>query len=811
MGRNSLLKKISVMKRTILFTLISLAVCFIAYSQKNLTKNILTGKVTDEKTGVPLPGASIYIADLKTGARANEDGSYATSSLQPGKYLVEVSYVGHESIFETIALNGTVEKNFVLKETVLEQEGVTVTGVSTPTRIRQSPQPVSIMKRAELISTSSTNIINTLVHIPGVSAVTTGPAISKPFIRGLGYNRVVTVNDGIRQEGQQWGDEHGVEIDDYSAQRIEVLKGPASLTYGSDALAGVVNIQSLVPAPANAIQLNLLGDYQTNNALRGFYSSIAGTKNGFSFNAYGSFKGAHDYKNKFDDYVFNSKFYNDNFGGMVGYGGSWGYSHIIITNFDQHLGITEGDRDDATGEFIRPLPGGNDAIATDDDFKKVKPLIPFQRIRHFKVAADNSFNLGKERLDLTIGFQHNQRQEFGNPDDPETPDAYFDLKTVNYSVKFNLHNSGNWKTSVGVTGMYQTNENKAEEVLIPAYNLFDAGAFVFTQYHKDKITFSGGIRVDNRHINGKKLMEGTDIKFDAFTKNFSDLSGSAGLSYEATKALTLKLNLARGFRAPNLAELASNGAHEGTIRFEIGNHDLKAENSLQADVGFEISSEHVSFSASAFYNHINDFIFYEKVLNNSGADSIVIDPGTGEQLTVFKFDQKTANLYGTEFNLDIHPHPLDWLHFENTLSFTRAQFTEPIDGTKDVPFIPAARFITGLKGSFLPKGVSVRNLYFGIESDYTFKQTHPFTGYNTETATGDYWLVDITAGTDIVSRNKTLFSIHLSAMNIGDVAYQNHLSRLKYAAINNVTGRQGVFNVGRNFGFKVNVPLDFKW
>ena len=713
------------MKRTIIVTITSLFICSILYSQKNPGKNILSGKITDQKTGAALAGTSIYIPDLKLGVRANEDGSYSIPSLPAGKYLVEVSFVGFETIFETIDLTGTIQKNFTLKESALEQEGVTVTGVSSATRIKQSPQPVSVMKRADLVGTSSTNIINTLVHIPGVTAVTTGPAISKPFIRGLGYNRVVTVNDGIRQEGQQWGDEHGIEIDDYSAQRIEVLKGPASLTYGSDALAGVVNIQTLLPAPSNLIQVNVLGDYQSNNALRGFYSSVAGTKNGFSFNAYGSFKGAHDYKNKYDGYVFNSKFYNDNFGGMIGYGGSWD-SHLSVTNFDQHLGITEGDRDSATGQFVRPLPGGNDAIATDEDFKEVRPLIPFQHIRHFKVTSDNSINIGKERLDVTVGFQHNQRQEFGNPDDPETPDAWFNLKTLNYSAKLNLYTRSNWKTSIGINGMYQTNENKAEEVLIPAYNLFDLGGFIFTQYHKDKTTLSGGIRVDNRHINSKEFIQDTTLKFAAFTKNFSDVSGSAGLSYQATKALTLKLNLARGFRAPNLAELASNGAHEGTTRYETGNHDLKAETSFQGDGGFEISSEHVSFSAAAFYNHISHFIFYEKVQNSSGGDSTLIDPDNGQTLTVFRFDQKTANLYGTELSLDIHPHPLDWLHFENTFTFTRAQFTEEVDGTKNVPFIPATKFMTSLKGDFLPHGRSIRNLYFGIQSDYTFTRRSSF-------------------------------------------------------------------------------------
>jgi iron complex outermembrane receptor protein len=782
------------------------------YSQPKPDKNVLSGKITDSKTGAPLSGASVFIHDLKIGAIAHDDGSFKTSSVAPGKYLVEVSSVGFETIIESIEINGNTEMNFAMQPAAREQEGVTVTGVSAPTRLRESPQPVAIVKRDDLVKISSTNIINSLTHIPGVNTLTTGPAISKPFIRGLGYNRVVTINDGVRQEGQQWGDEHGIEIDDYSAQRVEVLKGPASLMYGSDALAGVINIQSLLPAPEGVIKANVLSEYQTNNRLRGFFGNVAGTKDGFNFNVYGSYKGAEDYKNKYDGYVFNSKFYNKDFGGMLGYSGSWGHSYLNITSFDQHIGMVEGERDSATGQFLKVLPGGNEAIATNDDFKKIDPEVPFQHIQHFKVTSDNSFNINRSKLDLTLGFQHNQRREFGNPDDISTPDAYFDLKTFSYALKFNLPYKNNWRTSMGITGMSQSNKNKAEETLIPDYNLLDAGVFVFTQYQKEKITISGGIRFDNRHVDGKQMMDGTDIKFAGFTKNFANVSGSAGLSYQATKELTLKFNLARGFRAPSLAELASNGAHEGTNRYEIGDHDLKSETSLQVDGGFEINTEHITLGTSVYFNHISNFIFYERIRNRNGGDSIIVDPGTGNELNVFRFSGQNTNLYGFEFNMDIHPHPLDWLHFENTVSYTRAQFTTEIDGTKNVPFIPAARYISELKGNFLPKGKTFRNLYISLESDYTFKQNNPFTGYNTETATGDYWLVNASLGTGIVNKKgKTVFTIHFSGMNLGDVAYQNHLSRLKYTDVNNVTGRIGVFNIGRNFGVKVNVPLDFKW
>lgn len=774
-------------------------------------RSVLTGRVIDETTGTPLAGANIHIHDINRDAVSNDSGQYKTGFIPVGDYLIEVSYIGHSSRVERVNINGVTTRDFSLNTAVVEQEGVTVTGVSTATRIKQSPQPVTVLKKAELLKISSSNIINSLTHIAGVNALTTGPAISKPFIRGLGYNRVLIVNDGVKQEGQQWGDEHGVEIDDYSVQRVEVLKGPASLMYGSDGLAGVINIQSLAPVAEGTINANILGEYQTNSRLRGYYGSVAGSKNGFSFNAYGSYKGAQDYKNKYDGYVFNSKFNNRNVGGMLGYGGSWGHSYLRLSNFDQHIGMIEGERDDASGQFLKPVAGGGEEIATKNDFKSMDPFVPFQQVQHFKISSDNSFNVGKSKLDIAAGYQSNQRKEFGDADNIAMPVAHFDLKTINYSAKLNIPYKGQWKTSIGISGMNQTNKNRAEEALIPDYLLFDVGSFVFTQYHKDKVSLSGGLRFDNRHVKGKQMLDGTDVKFEPFTKDFSNISGSAGVSYEAGKDLTLKLNIARGFRAPTLAELASNGAHEGTNRYEVGNRDLKSETSLQADAGVEFNSQHITLGAGIFYNSINNFIYYRKVLNAAGADSLVVDPESGNLLNVFAFDQQRANLYGVEFNMDIHPHPLDWLHFENTFSYTRARFSTAIDGSENVPNIPAARYLSQLRGSFLPKGNLVRNFYVSLESDYTFRQNKAFTGYDTETNTPAYWLINASIGTDIMCKGSTLFTLSFSGNNLTDIAYQNHLSRLKYTAVNNVTGRQGVFNMGRNYVVKLNVPLSFKW
>jgi len=792
-------------KNIVIYTLLLL----IGAAAQAQTGVSLSGKVTEAKGGAVLHGATVYLHDINKGVVTQPDGTYSFSNIPPGKYLMEVSYFGYASMAQTIDTRITTQQDFALQPTALELEGVTVTGVSTATRIKQNPQPVSVVKRQELIGTTSTNAIEALAKlVPGVNAVTTGPAISKPFIRGLGYNRVLTVNDGVRQEGQQWGDEHGIEIDDYSIQRVEVLKGPASLMYGSDAIAGVVNIQSQVPAPEGTINANFLSEYQTNNALRGFYGTIGGTKNGFSWNAFGTYKGAQDYRNKYDGYVFNSKFYNKNFGGMAGYSGNWGYSRLTVSNFDQHIGMTEGDRDSATGQFVKALPGGNEGIADDNDFKRISMEIPYQRIRHFKIASTNKFRMGSHSVDLVLGYQHNQRQEFGDIDAPSTPGLWFNLQTVNYALSWHLPQTKNFKTTIGVNGMYQTNQNKAEEVLIPDYNLFDIGGFVFTQYTKNKLTVSSGIRYDTRHDDGKSMEVGGTEKFSSFTRNFSNISGSAGLSYEVSKNLALKANIARGFRAPNFAELASNGAHEGTNRYEIGDNNLKSEVSLQGDAGMELTTEHVALDASVFYNRINNFIFYERVPNSAGGDSTITDPESGDELNLYRFAQQTASLYGAELSLDIHPHPLDWLHFKNTFSYTRGKFAQALDGSDNIPFVPAARLITSLGGDFFHKGNVVRNLHIGIESDYNFAQNNAFTGYNTETATPSYWLVGVNVAADFVSKGRTLFTLSVTGNNLGDIAYQNHLSRFKYLAVNNVTGRQGVFAMGRNFGFKINVPLN---
>jgi iron complex outermembrane receptor protein len=345
------------------------------------------------------------------------------------------------------------------------------------------------------------------------------------------------------------------------------------------------------------------------------------------------------------------------------------------------------------------------------------------------------------------------------------------------------------------------------EVLIPEYNLFDAGGFVYSQKTIGKTTVSGGLRYDHRTLDSKEFDESGSIKFSGFQKQFSNVSGSAGITYAATERFLIKMNLARGFRAPSIPELASNGTHEGTNRYEYGNPNLNSENSWQGDVGVELNSDHILFTANAFYNSINNFIFYNKLVGVNGSDSLV--NVSGDLIPAFQFEQRDANLYGGEVLLDIHPHPLDWLHWENTLSYVRAKFASPLEGVQNVPLIPATRWISELRAALLKSGKSLKNLALHFEVDHTFDQNKPFTAFDTETPTPGYTLLNASVSTDFVRKNKTLFSLYFLSNNLGDVAYQSHLSRLKYTDVNPVTGRGGVFNMGRNFMVKLNIPLSF--
>lgn len=790
-----------------------------AYGNSNYGKTTLSGKITDKITGESLPGVSIYLPDLKTGAISKDDGTYIIDNLPQTKVFVQVNYVGYKLIAEIIDLSTTSNKDFALEESVSELNEIVITGLSGASEKNRIATPITTIPPIQLLQNSATNIIDALAKQPGLAQVTTGSGISKPVIRGLGYNRVVTVNDGIRQEGQQWGDEHGIEVDEFAINKVEILKGPASLAYGSDAMAGVINLISAPTLPDGKIVGNLLANYQSNNGLIGYSGNLAGNHNGFIWDLRYSNKMAHAYQNNFDEYVFNSGFKENTISGIVGFNKSWGYSHLHFSAYSLNPGIVEGERDSATGEFIKPVALNDSteisAIATDDDFKSYTPSTPYQKIHHYKAVLNNSFVLGDGSLKTTIGYQQNQRQEYADILEEGKYGLYFLLNTINYDVRYLFADLNNLDISVGANGMQQSSQNKGTEFLIPAYNLFDIGLFVTARKTLGNFDISGGLRYDTRSENGKDLYLNADgeitnendpdayHQFNAFNSNYNGVSGSLGATYQFSDNVFTKLNVSRGFRAPNIAEISANGVHEGTINFIIGVPTLKAENSLQFDYALGLNSDHVTAEIDLFSNNISNFIFLSKLESTLGGDSL------SQGFSTFKYTSGNANLTGGEISIDIHPHPLDWLHFENSLSYVLSQQKDQPDSTRYLPFTPAPKTNSELRATAKKIGNIFRNAYFKIEVENYFKQDKFYSAFGTETETPGYTLLNFGVGADIVSKHSSLFSIYINANNLTDVAYQSHLSRLKYGALNNVTGRTGVFNMGRNISFKLLVPINF--
>ena len=675
---------------------------------------------------------------------------------------------------------------------------ITVTGVTGDTKLKHATAPVSIVTPQILKATAATNIIDAISHQPGVSELTTGGSISKPIIRGLGYNRVVVMSEGVRQEGQQWGDEHGVEVDGSSVYSVEILKGPASLMYGSDAMAGVVILHAQPTLPEGEIHANVSTEYQTNNGLFNYNLSIAGNQKGFVWDAHYSDKMAHAYKNKYDGYVPGSQFRERAGRLMLGTNQSWGHSRLIWTAYHLTPSIVEGERDPETGELE----------CNSDDVKTYSKALPFQQVKHYKLVWDNSLNLSSGYLKAIIGYQQNRRQEF-----EESADEYgifLKLHTLTYDLRYVTNENNGWKFSTGIGGMYQKSVNEGEEYLIPDSRLFDFGIYATaTKTLGEKWTLNGGVRYDHRRLHGYELIEDGDLRFTDFIRRFNGLTGSVGAVCNINEHFNLRLNLARGFRTPNISELASNGVHEGSLRYEIGNQNLKAEYSLQADLGLDFNSNYVSAQLALFANRIDNYIFTHRVLE-------VIDP---DYLT-YAYTQGDARLLGFEAGIDFHP--IHSIHFSNTFSYVNAQQLHASDDTKYLPFTPAPHWTSELKWELFHHSHNtvnhhhssdaahrspLNNLYFAVGLDCYMKQSNIYSADDTETETPGYALLSLSAGTDIQVKGKKIAELYITADNLLDKAYQNHLSRLKYTDINVVTGRQGVFNMGRNITFKLVIPI----
>ena len=728
-------------------------------------QNNLSGIVTDIHKE-PLIGVEIYSTEIHKGTITNENGEYTLKNLPNGKVKISFSYLGFQTQTKIIEFSSKNQKiDLVLWESVFKIDEVII---STPFNKLQSENVMKVerLSAASIKKMGAPTLIAGLESIAGVSQISTGTSIGKPVIRGLSGNRVLVYAQGVRLENQQFGDEHGLGLNDGGIESIEVIKGPASLLYGSDALGGVLylNPERFALANTTAISVNqqVFSNTLGSNTSLGYKISTDNWKvlTRISANLHA------DYETPNNQRITNTRFRENDFKFGLGYN-STNYNNEFRYNYNHAvLGITEGIGEQTTTSIAEE---------------------PKQKIDNHILSLHNHFFFEKSKLDIDLGYIFNDRNEFEEHDLNEThlsdeeAALRLKLKTFSYNVKYHLPTFKNGIESVlGLQGMYQTNKNLGEELLIPNAKISDIGMFYTLNKQFDSSSFQAGIRFDTRKLNTEKHIvthDGDIHTFEALDKNYNSFTASLGYKFDLFDKITTRINAASGFRAPNLAELTSNGVHHGTNRFEVGNSNLANEKNIQFDLSLEYKTDHIELFGNGFYNQLNDYIYL--------APTGLIEDGA----PVFEYTQNNAKLFGGEFGFHFHPHPIDWLHLES--SFEMVIGKQQNDSY--LPLIPANTFKNTIRTEFEIKNW-LTNAYSNLTLASTMKQDNIG---QFETFTNGYHLVSLGFGGDLTLKSLKL-NTSLSINNLFNTKYIHHLSRLK---------PDGILNAGRNIVLGVRFKL----
>lgn len=713
-------------------------------------------RVIDEKSKQGIPFANIYFPDTKTGTQTDSSGYF---SIKGNTNLpAQVSAIGYKTIITKL------QPVIILSASHTDLQEVIVSGTSSKLQ-GENVQNITSLKLSSQQVISAMSLAEKLSTISGVSQVSTGNGIGKPVIRGLSGNRVAVFTQGVRVENQQWGDEHGLGLSENGYENVEIIKGPASLLYGSDAIGGVIYFVDERYAKDNFIETHLQSKYSSNTAGWDNRLSLKLSKNKFHFNAFGSYNTNKDYKDGSGFYVPNSRFNTGDFKTTFAYTGQ-NYSTALRYNYlKENYGITELD-----STLLANYKNGRD------------PGFVKQPLTTHIISWDNTVFLKNSKLKFVIGHVYNQRLEL-EADSLGNPETALGLRvnSTSYNVRWYSATKKQWSFIAGSQGMYQYNKNIGSEILVPDGSTFDLGVFANSTFNFSAQSFwQVGLRFDNRNINTKENGSPGDEGYKpAFTNSYQSINFSTGVYHKIKDNLSLRANIASGFRAPNTFELLSNGVHEGTYRYEIGSTSLKSENSYQADVELSYTNEHIDISINPFYNYIRNYIYL------SPSDSVIDD------LPVYYYQQSNAGLFGGEASIHFHPHPLDWFHVEASYNsvFGRAN-------GQNLPLIPSQKIVTTLRADIKSnKKFALRNAF--IQHNFSFAQNKVAAF---ETPTPSYNLLNAGVGFSIKNGNKDIV-LNAGISNLFNQKYFDHLSRLK---------TQGIYNAGRNIYVSLSVPFEGK-
>ncbi|MCF8297321.1 MAG: TonB-dependent receptor [Saprospiraceae bacterium] len=724
-------------------------------------QNQINGIVTTTDNE-PLCGASVFLPDLAKGTITSKSGEFLISNLPLGKLKIQFSFMGYNTIIKTINIvSGENIINAKLSIAIIESQEVVISGGHINSQ-HENSEKVDIIKNKEIFLSGTPNFMESLTKIPGVDMISKGQGVSKPVIRGLSMNDILVLNNGVRIENYQFSENHPLGIDDNSVERVEIIKGAASLLYGSDAIGGVLNFIKEKPAPIGKI----IGDYnlQLHSNTLGMNNSIglkAASKNIFGSFRFGQ-KTHSDYLQSGGDFVPNTRFNEISFNANTGFSGKIGVFKIYYDYFKQELGMS--------------VPAVKSLITEQGRKNKIW----YQDLEHQLLSSQNKLCLGRFKLEINAAYQKANRKLQTTLD---VPFVEMNLKTITYESKLHLPSNKKSEFIIGIQGMNQNNRNLNNRMsqFLPNSDINNLGFIGLAQYEIiKKLKLQGCLRYDFYNTETFALgTEGTDNYHPSVSKKFSNLNGSFGATFSLNEKIFLRTNLAKAYRIPNLSELTSNGMHGN--RYEMGNESLSPENAYQSDLSLHFHGKFLSFDLAGFYNLINDYIFISPTTDT-----------TANGLSIYRFLQTNAQLYGGEAGVHFHPKSMPYLHVQGS-------YSSVIGSQKNgnyLPFMPSNKFryeirLQRKKLSFF------KNPAVKISALTALKQNNP-SFY--ETKTNGYTILNLNLNTEIVVLKQTLV-FGISANNILDTQYFDHLSTLK--SLN-------YYNQGRNISLSLKIPFAIK-
>lgn len=719
-------------------------------------QNLIKGRVTDKTNNKALSFANVYLPEQNKGTLTDENGEFELSNLPRGEFKIQFSYIGYKTIIKTIAPDKSdMYLNIELEPAILQAEEVVISGGRHSTQ-HENAMKIELIRSNDVAYAGTPTFTEAITKIPGVDMISKGTGIAKPVIRGLSMTNILMLNNGVKMENFQFSENHPFIIDEFGTDRIEIIKGPASLLYGSDAVGGVINVLKEKPAPVGKIIGDFNTQYHSNTQGTASNIGVKGSTESLFWGLRAGVKSHTDYQDGKGDYVPNTRFNENSLKANIGINKSFGLFRLYYDYNQPKLGMCVGDAVALTTENGR------------------KNKIWYQDLTNHIISTRNSLFFGKYKIDLNAAYQMNNRRLQTDENKPAFEMVDMDLNTFSYEVKTYLPSTENSEYIIGLQGAKKTNRNnEAPNHVLPNADVNDFSGFGLAQFtFFEKLKAQAGIRYDYRAISTE-----AETNKEAVDIDYGNVSASAGATYEVKESFLLRANIASAYRTPNIAELTQNGMHGA--RYEQGNPDLTSQRNYEADISAHYHSNYVMVDISGFYNHVNNYIFIAPT-----NDTIA----SGDK--IYRYSQTNAALYGGELSIDILP--VNWLNLNTSYAYL---IGKQEDGNY-LPFIPQNKLRFEVKFQKLVLSF-LRNSFFKVGGLFAAKQNNPAMF---ETESDSYFLLNAGIGTEI-KWAKQMVLLSVQANNLLNEAYIDHLSTLKGI---------GYYNIGRNISINLKIPFGIK-